>query len=564
MNRLFRNSISLKIAFAFAFIAASSVGYLYYISKRMVATDAAYSAYLDNDATAATMAARLGRTVYQMSYVAFRALGEADPDESDRIGAAFEPLPAEAGKLIDGVRRNAPAAFHDRTERIAALLDTYAKLTGEMCAMIKKGMSAQALTLAHKKVDPVQKTLFAEIDAFADDLGAAIRNGAATLDADTRTILVWVIGSSAAGIAVSILAGLLLVNLGVTRPLGRLTVVLEGMAAGELDAEIPEARRGDEIGAIGKAVEGIKSLVSRNAVEQAEAKRLIDEAAAAERSRTLLSFADAFEATVGRIIGLVSASVASLQATARTMTDTAARTAARSTTVAAAAEEAATNVNTVASAAEELGTSVLEIGRQVSGSATLAQNAVTEADQTAALVQDLSAAAGKVDAVVELIAAIASQTNLLALNATIEAARAGAAGRGFAVVAGEVKELAGQAARATEEISAQIGRIQGATGQAVSVIATIAARIREIDSVATSIAAAVEQQGAATQEIVRNVAQAATGTSEVTSNMAGVAEASEATGAAADQVLAATAALARQSEELGGEVRRFLTTIRAA
>ncbi|WP_267358220.1 MULTISPECIES: methyl-accepting chemotaxis protein [unclassified Methylobacterium] len=564
MNRLFRNSISLKIVFAFTFIAANSAGYLYYISKRMVAADATYSTYLGRDATAATMAARLGRTVYQMSYVAFRALGEADPDESDRIGAAFELLPAEAGKLIDGVRRNAPAAFHDRTERIAELLDTYAKFTGEMCAMVKKGMSAQALTLAHKKVDPLQTTLFTELDAFTNDLGAAIETGSATLSSDIRSTLLWVIGLSAAGIAVSILIGLMVTNLGVTRPLGRLTVALQAMSEGELTTEVPEARRGDEIGAIGKAVEGIKTLVSRRTAEQAETKRVADAAAAADRSRTLLTFADGFEATVGRIIGLVSASVATLQATARTMTDTAARTADRSTHVAAAAEEAATNVTTVASAAEELGSSVLEIRRQVSGSATLAQNAVAEADQTAALVQDLSAAAGKVGAVVELIAAIASQTNLLALNATIEAARAGEAGRGFAVVAGEVKELAAQAARATGAISEQIGQIQGATGQAVSVIATITARIREIDTVATSIAAAVEQQGAATQEIVRNVTQAATGASEVTSNMAGVAEASEATGAAAHQVLAATAALARQSEDLGGEVRRFLATIRAA
>ncbi|WP_279598435.1 methyl-accepting chemotaxis protein [Methylobacterium sp. J-026] len=509
------------------------------------------------------MAARLGRVVYQMSYVAFRALGEADPDESDRIGAAFEPLPAEAAKLVDGVRRNAPA-FHERTDRIAALLDSYVTLTGEMCAMVKKGMSAQALTLAHRKVDPLQKTLFAELDTFADDLGAAIQTGSATLGAETQTTLFWVIGLSAGGIAASILVGLLVVNFGVTRPLGRLTAALKAMAQGDLGTEVPEARRGDEIGAIGKAVEGIKALVTGNAAERADSKRLTDEAAAAARSRTLLELAGGFEDTVGRIIGLVSASVATLQATARTMTETAARTADRSTTVAAAAEQAAANVNTVASAAEQLGSSVLEIGRQVSGSATLAQNAVSEAARTAALVQDLSAAAAKVGTVVELIAAIASQTNLLALNATIEAARAGEAGRGFAVVAGEVKVLAAQAARATDDISEQIGRIQGATGQAVSVIATITARIREIDMVASSIAAAVEEQGAATQEIVRNVAQAATGTSEVTGNMAGVAEASEATGAAADQVLAAAAALACQSEDLGGEVRRFLATLRAA
>ena len=253
------------------------------------------------------MAARLGRVVYQMSYVAFRALGEADPDESDRVGAAFAPLPAEAATLVDGVRRNAPA-FHDQTDRIADLLDTYAKLTGAMCDMAKKGMSAQALTLAHKKVDPLQKTLFAELDTFVDDLSTSIRTGSEALSADTRTILVWAIGLSAAGIAASILIGVLVVNVGVAHPLGRLTAALKTMSAGQLDAEIPEARRGDEIGAIGKAVEGIKALVARKAIEQAESKRMMDAAAADDRSRVLLRLAADFEDTVGRIIGLVFAS----------------------------------------------------------------------------------------------------------------------------------------------------------------------------------------------------------------------------------------------------------------
>jgi methyl-accepting chemotaxis protein len=200
----------------------------------------------------------------------------------------------------------------------------------------------------------------------------------------------------------------------------------------------------------------------------------------------------------------------------------------------------------------------------VQGSASLAQAAVGEADQTARLVQDLSAAVTKVGDVVGLISSIASQTNLLALNATIEAARAGEAGRGFAVVAAEVKELASQTARATDEISGQIGRIQGVTGQAVSAIGSITARIAEMNTVCTAIAAAVEEQGAATQEIVRNVAQAATGTSEVTINITGIAHASEETGVAASQVLVAASELSRQSEHLATEVSSFLNTVRAA
>jgi methyl-accepting chemotaxis protein len=563
VQRFLKVPIALKIAFAFAFIAANSIGYLWYISKRMVAADAAYTSYLGNDATAATMAARLGRVVYQMSYVAFRTLGEADPDESDRVGAGFEPLPAEAARLLDGVRRNAPG-FNDRTGRIADLLQTYATLTGEMCAMARKGMSAQALTLAHRKVDPLQKTLFAELEAFADDLNTAIRTGSEALSVGTRATLDWAIGLSAGGIAASILIGMLLVNVSVTRPLGRLAVALKTMSAGHIDTAIPEARRADEIGAIGQAVEGIKALVSRRANEQAETERRMDAASAADRSRTLLRLAEGFEDTVGRIIGRVAASVVALQTTAHTMSDTAGRTAAQSNTVATAAEEAALNVNTVASAAEQLGAAVQEIGRQVFGSATLTQAATSEAGRTAILVQDLSAAAAKVGDVVTVIAGIAGQTNLLALNAAIEAARAGEAGQGFVVVASEVRDLAAQASRATGEISEQIGRIQGVTAQAVSEIASITVRIRDIDAAASAIATAVDQQEMATQEIVRNVAQASAGTSAVTATMAGVAAAAGQAGTAAEEVLTSASALARQSDELGDEVRRFLATIRAA
>ncbi|MEE7464711.1 methyl-accepting chemotaxis protein [Methylobacterium fujisawaense] len=395
-------------------------------------------------------------------------------------------------------------------------------------------------------------------------LNAELRQARDDSEQAVTTAKTVLIGASVAGLVSAVALSALIVIFGITRPLGSLVGVLQRMAKGAVDAEIREAARGDEIGAVGQAVEGIKTMVARKAAEEAEVKRRADEAAAAERKRTMIELADGFERAVGGIVGLVSSSATELQATAQQMTATAQETASQSTTVAAAAEEASTNVNTVAAAAEELGSSVQEIGRQVTGSAHLAQAAVGEADQTAHLVQALSQNAARIGDMVGMISGIAGQTNLLALNATIEAARAGAAGRGFAVVASEVKALAEQTAKATEEIARQIGEVQGVTAQAVTAIGGITGRIQEIDSVATSIAAAVEEQGAATQEIVRNVAQASAGTNEVTGNIAGVAQASEETGAAASQVLSAASELSRQSEHLGAEVARFLATVRAA
>ncbi|MGU3467586.1 methyl-accepting chemotaxis protein [Methylobacterium sp. C33D] len=443
------------------------------------------------------------------------------------------------------------------------LKDFYAALDKSNALGLKNNNDAAAKVLL-TEASSARTKMRDFVQRRVERLNAELRQARDDAEQAVTTAKTVLIGASVAGLIGAIALSALIVIFGITRPLGSLVGVLQRMARGEVDAEIREAARGDEIGAVGKAVEGIKAMVARKAAEEAEVKRRADEAAAAERKRTMIELADGFERAVGGIVGMVSSSATELQATAQQMTATAQETAAQSTSVAAAAEEASTNVNTVAAAAEELGSSVQEIGRQVQGSAGLAQAAVGEADQTAHLVQALSQNAARIGDMVGMISGIAAQTNLLALNATIEAARAGAAGRGFAVVATEVKALADQTAKTTEEISRQIGEVQGVTAQAVTAIGGITGRIREIDGVATSIAAAVEQQGAATQEIVRNVAQASAGTNEVTGNIAGVAQASEETGAAASQVLSAASELSRQSEHLGAEVSRFLATVRAA
>ncbi|GJD31553.1 hypothetical protein PMNALOAF_2812 [Methylobacterium adhaesivum] len=552
-----------KLLLVIGMIGVVVGGCVWYSTVQMAVIDQAYTHFIEKDSRAAASARRLNRLVYQMSYTAYRMVAETDRERVRSVSASFDALPPEVDSLLTDIRTNAPY-FAPRIDDVAGLLGSYVRNIELMRSLVAQDRNAQALALGHEKVDPVQERVFATVRTLGRDIEARIHQGSNDLTIQTNTTRYTAMILSAFGVVFGAVLAILIVLFGITRPIGGLTRALERMARGDADAQIPEAGRGDEIGAIGRAVDGIKALVARKAAEEAEMRRITDAAAMMERRRTMIELADGFEGAVGGIVGRLSCAATELQGTARTMSATANQTASQSTTVATAAEAAAANVGTVAAAAEELGASVQEIGRQVGGSADLAHGAVTEADQTAVLVQTLAGAAARVGDVVGLISSIAGQTNLLALNATIEAARAGESGRGFAVVASEVKELAGQTARATEEIANQITQIQGATGQAVAAIGSITTRIREISGVATSIAAAVEEQGAATQEIVRNVSQAAVGTGEVTGNITGVARAAEETGAAASQVLSSASELSRQTEHLGVEVRRFLATVRAA
>jgi methyl-accepting chemotaxis protein len=288
------------------------------------------------------------------------------------------------------------------------------------------------------------------------------------------------------------------------------------------------------------------------------------EAGKREKHETLNKLADSFNTTVGAIVDAVSSASTELEASASTLTTTAETTQQLSSTVAAASEEASTNVQTVAAATEEMTTSVNEIARQVQESSRIANEAVQQAQKTDARIADLSQAATRIGDVVKLITSVAEQTNLLALNATIEAARAGEAGRGFAVVAQEVKALAAQTAKATEEIGAQITGMQKATQESVGAIKEISTTIARISEIASTIAAAVEEQGAATQEIARNVQEAAKGTSQVATNITEVNRGAGETGSASSQVLSSAQSLSSESNRLKLEVEKFLNTVRAA
>jgi methyl-accepting chemotaxis protein len=342
-----------------------------------------------------------------------------------------------------------------------------------------------------------------------------------------------------------------------------LAAVTRRLAGGDRSVSVPFLEQRDEIGSMAQALQIFKANadeMERLRTEKQDAEAL----AAAGRKADMQMLADKFQAVIGNIVNAVSTSATELEAAAGTLTHTADTTQQLAGMVTRASEEASSNVQTVASATQEMTSSVGEIARQVEESKRIADDAVRQAEQSDSRITQLSRAATHIGDVVKLINAIAEQTNLLALNATIEAARAGDAGRGFAVVAQEVKALAAQTAKATDEIGVQIAGMQTATQDSVAAIKEIASTIGRIREIASTVAAAVEEQGAATQEIARNVEHAARGTAEVATSISGVNRGATQTGSASGQVLASAQSQSRESNRLKSEVEEFLAGVRVA
>ncbi len=476
---------------------------------------------------------------------------------------------------IDGARREAMAAIeraNETTQHLQVQADDQAKADALKQLVAKFQASAKQTADVVLEDAAVAVMLMNDTDELAIKVAAALQEFAAATSGKSARLssglvelmhdgVRIIVAIAAAGIVLALGLALLPARL-ISGPVKTLTKVVSRLAEGDLDTPISVDDRGDEIGAMMRAFVVLKrhsEEMRRLQAEQEETGARV----AAQRKADMRRLADEFEQAAGHIVGTVSTSATDLETAATTLAHTAESTRQLSGAVAGASEQASSNVQSVASATEELSASVDEISRQVHEATRIADDAVAQAGRTDARINELSAAAGRIGDVIKLITAIAEQTNLLALNATIEAARAGEAGRGFAVVASEVKSLANQTAKATDDIGNQIAGMQTATKESVVAMKEIGATIGEISTIAAAIAAAVQEQGAASQEISRNVLEAAKGTSHVAANIADVNKGASETGAASGQVLTSARALANEGQVLRTAVGKFLATVRA-
>ncbi|MDV6331803.1 methyl-accepting chemotaxis protein [Asticcacaulis sp. 201] len=552
-----------KILTLFSILALVSISATGFASWQISTISRDYDAALVGPARANVALSRAGRHAVWTSRSILKLVTAATPDAI----AKAESDVSEGSQSFESEMKLAKTLMPEKRAELDALHQAYTGILTSTCnqtiSLGKGGAREAAIEHMNSQCGPQLLNVIKSISAVVDSTIVSNEALVGRLNKEANDTVLITLVSILGGMAAVTGISVWLTRVGIVRPMKRLTDVMAAMAGGKLTLEVPGQERRDELGAMAKTTE-----IFRQGLEETERLRLAaaqtEEANARRLREERHAIADDFQSKMGALADSFVRSSGEVSNAAQSLSATAEETSRQAQVVTGAAEEAAVNVQTAAAATEEMAASVLEIGSQVSRAATVASEAAQEAISTEGEIRALSDAAQSIGAVVNLISEIASQTNLLALNATIEAARAGEAGKGFAVVASEVKTLATQTARATKDIGDKVAEIQTATQRTVGSIEKIVSTITDMRNISSNIAASVEQQGAATQEIAGNTARASDGTQQVTENIFGVGRAAEMTGAASTQLMSLSGNLSEQAAALQGEVKAFVSQLRAA
>jgi len=560
-------SVSAKVfvIVAIGVITAAAIGFTAYSGLRDVEKRTIALAEVSDEVR---VVARMNQDALELNRAEYRLVANPDAaaEVSDFVAASRESFEAR----LERARARAGERQLALLDQVSAAYDAYeAELNQTIAAaraaanVIDASPERQALiqaVLESRAAIEILRARLGDYVRITDDLGdAAAANAQATVETATTTLVTIGLIGAALGLAL----GLLIARAGVASPLRRIVTVLKRLSTGDLETEVTETGRKDEIGDLAAAALVFRDNLART--KEMEEKAAAEEAARAERERAqMMAMADRFEDRVGAIVDTVSGAATELQATSQQLAAAVEETDSQSAAVVAAAEQSNTEVQSMASATEELSAAIDELTRRVSQSASMSSVAADGAREAQSGVDDLNAVIEQVDRIVGSIGEVAEQTNLLALNATIEAARAGEAGRGFAVVASEVKTLAAQTQKMTGEVDEQIEAIKASTVRVVHATRSIIEQIQSISQSTTEMASSVEQQGAATSEISRSAQEAAKGANEVTSSVTGIKAASAQTADASRYVTGSADDLAKQAGELSKQVRGFLDEVRTA
>ncbi|WP_096700169.1 methyl-accepting chemotaxis protein [Magnetospirillum sp. 15-1] len=556
-----RFNVAQKLVIAFGAILAVVIGLSVFAVNRIAAVNQTTTDIEENWLPSVGVARELDGLLAKQRATVYRHILTTDEKQMPEVEKILASQHAEFAKAQQHYARliSSPEEKANYDAWVKVMAD-YDAMTAQVLEFSRKNENGRArdVVLANQKLYTDAQMYAAKAVEINVRGAKAASDAGDTLYAWSRMVLLVAVGVV---MALVVAFGLML-RKSIADPIIAMTAAMNRLADKDFAASIPAVGRVDEVGRMAAAMQTFKDNMIRS--EQMEAEQRAAQERNLARGHTIESLTRNFDEAVSSMLNAVSRASTDMEHAAQGMSATAEQTSRQAVMVAAATEEASSSVQTVASAAEELAASIHEIGRQVTQSSTVARMAADEASKTNQTVTGLAESSARIGDVVSLINDIASQTNLLALNATIEAARAGDAGKGFAVVAGEVKNLANQTGRATEEISQQIAAVQEATRQAVDAIGGIVKRIEEINQISAAIASAVEEQSAATAEIARNVQQAASGTQEVSATIGGVTKAAEETGAAATEVLSSVKSVNQQADALKGVVANFLTGVKAA